>query len=1075
MNSMAVLRVAGMEASWLWLAAVGAFAALLRFVTLWRVLLELILALLLATYTVYRLISYARPRKVRKIQCSRRKKSKFRFLQEDVWLDELRRVELGILSGEQDASQYSSVNETLEEILNLTVSVFIESWYSNLSQNQSFQESLRKELKQIILALTNRLHAFDIPELLVIKLLPVLHQHFKAFARDSPYQAQSYTLKSKLKAVSSSGHQLHDAVSISANKDHTREKDFFRKKFSKILPLVLSSGESSNNIIPTFLREVLASSIFANVLDMATEGDFVNMMIVKFIGDNLQRRSQVKRLRAALEQHTRQSADPKLETLSNTVIPAVSGNFTKARYHHCLQFIELGSDLELEELGRQLEAEISKKRPDQDREERELLMDTKNRVLQKLRISSDAPSLSTILGDSQLRSQFATYLKQNDAVYLLEIHQSVNALRSPLSHDTGLSPDTLEFATFEAIRDIHQKYLVQGSKYFSDGISACIQRAIDDLSNKDNFERAKEALIELQKDVYKAMAADFYGPFSKSGNNMPSQHKLVDLFSADTSLLEHDDSQYDEGDTEKSISPTVFEAVEKSLEQIVNMKQRGEVLDASRNQSTSTLKNLMASLSSSSTVNLVGDMHRHASGSSIGTSHSGLFGSIPHDESDSDSEASDHLALSDPELSSSEILRAAPGDLSLSEKLATIDQDIYNLRQQNEILLPLLKKAELTNNMSEMSILKRSKQGLDREIASKELQRQHWIIQENENSLFGKSKIQISSYMSESKNGSEYVLYIVEVQKFSNDDPNEITAGWVVARRFSQFYQLNEYLKKRSPKVSAIKFPKKSVLNFQKKQLLEIRKRALEHYLQQLLTIPEVCSDPILRSFLSSENFLFGSLRKLKKPLEDILGSFSLAPQSQLVQSSRENDSPENGYLDSIREMQSELKQFDDSQRQAIGRVPFVKPISELLIDVFELGSSKSWIRGRALLIILQQVLGSAIEKKLRSSISHLLGDEMIWLNGLTSLRDTVYPGGRFKDPPVLRSEAQQEKTRGEARAMFEVFMEETCGKVFGSTNTKQRSNVLFELFQNDYFNKLLIFSLIEELIAEAFPELQHE
>ena len=52
------------------------------------------------------------------------------------------------------------------------------------------------------------------------------------------------------------------------------------------------------------MTEILACTVLCNVINLLTESDFYNLIIVKLIGDNLRRRDQVKQLRAALEEHT---------------------------------------------------------------------------------------------------------------------------------------------------------------------------------------------------------------------------------------------------------------------------------------------------------------------------------------------------------------------------------------------------------------------------------------------------------------------------------------------------------------------------------------------------------------------------------------------------------------------------------------------------------------------------------------------------------------------------------------------------------------------------------------------------
>lgn len=156
-----------------------------------------------------------------------------------------------------------------------------------------------------------------------------------------------------------------------------------------------------------------------------------------------------------------------------------------------------------------------------------------------------------------------------------------------------------------------------------------------------------------------------------------------------------------------------------------------------------------------------------------------------------------------------------------------------------------------------MKVLLKSKTGVQKDIAFKELQKQQYIVQESDNSLFGKSKVSILSIVHENEKGKQFVMYIIEVQKFSTEEPNVVKAGWVVARRYSQFHRLHGYLKRRYPQVSSLNFPQKSilVLKFQQKNITENRRHQLEAYLGALIEIPEVCSDMAFRSFLSSENF----------------------------------------------------------------------------------------------------------------------------------------------------------------------------------------------------------------------------
>ena len=94
-----------------------------------------------------------------------------------------------------------------------------------------------------------------------------------------------------------------------------------------------------------------------------------------------------------------------------------------------------------------------------------------------------------------------------------------------------------------------------------------------------------------------------------------------------------------------------------------------------------------------------------------------------------------------------EIHEAAPGDLGLAEAIDALTSDIERLVTQESIVDSLTSKAELTNNAAELRILRKSKSSLQREIHRKELQRQQYIVQESDNSLYGRATVFIQSIM----------------------------------------------------------------------------------------------------------------------------------------------------------------------------------------------------------------------------------------------------------------------------------------------------------------------------------------
>src|SRR6201994_3597450 len=81
------------------------------------------------------------------------------------------------------------------------------------------------------------------------------------------------------------------------------------------------------------------------------------------------------------------------------------------------------------------------------------------------------------------------------------------------------------------------------------------------------------------------------------------------------------------------------------------------------------------------------------------------------------------------------------------------------------------------------------------------------------------------------------------------------SAVWAVARRYSEFHELNKQLRSRYPQIKSLEFPRRQVpvLKLQK-DFLEKRRVLLEKYLQALLEVPAICRSRELRAFLSQQS-----------------------------------------------------------------------------------------------------------------------------------------------------------------------------------------------------------------------------
>lgn len=445
---------------------------------------------------------------------------------------------------------------------------------------------------------------------------------------------------------------------------------------------------------------------------------------------------------------------------------------------------------------------------------------------------------------------------------------------------------------------------------------------------------------------------------------------------------------------------------------------------------------------------------------------------------------------------------AAPGDLGLAEAITALTNDIDKLIAQEAVVDSLLKKAELTNNTAELRILRKSKASLQREIRRKELQRQQYVIQESDNSLYGRSTIRIKSIqVGKEEDGKEFALYAIEVAR--NAGERMPAATWVVTRRYSEFLELHQKLRSRYPSVRNLDFPRRRVVMKLQSEFLQKRRVALEKYLSELLLLPDVCRSRNLRAFLSQrvinstqeegatdredgagngsgnhnkqKDMISRLYDSVADGMEDILGSIpvldqlSLAGQNLIAAATNQlgampptiapplvGEEGDGGGMNAAAEAEAELSAFENRELE-----PFVKPICDIFLEVFELNRGNNWLRGRAVVVVLHQLLGGTIERKLRENVKALVQEEAL-LKYVGLLKQGLWPGpnGEMKKDKVPRTAAEKARTRTEAGLMLATLVPDLAGSVVGRLNAQAASRRILATFNNARLKYVLPFLL---------------
>ncbi|KAG6817922.1 hypothetical protein H0H87_012390 [Tephrocybe sp. NHM501043] len=448
---------------------------------------------------------------------------------------------------------------------------------------------------------------------------------------------------------------------------------------------------------------------------------------------------------------------------------------------------------------------------------------------------------------------------------------------------------------------------------------------------------------------------------------------------------------------------------------------------------------------------------------------------------------------------------AAPGDLQLSYEIARLGDNITNLEAQDLMLDTLIKKAELTGDTQELRLLVKSKSAMSRELRELKFQKQQYEQQESANRLLSdRTKVSIVSSTVGEEEGKSVVRYLVEVQQLAPDGGH--ASGWVVARRYNEFFNLHNKLRERYGLVRNLDFPGKRLVHALSGSFVDTRRIGLEKYLQNVVAISIVCESSELRAFLSRDSPFVASpspatpkgtfsgkdlvrhvYRSVTESIDDMFFGPSMldvmiqrltrqaAEFAGIVGSGIHDEdlvaqalnasgkaSPDAAFL----QLSGDLKPLEGETSTST----FSSPICDFVLAVFELNKQNNWLRRQAIVIILQQVLGGTIEWKIRDYVKSYLEEPRL-LTFIKMFRDGLWPGGKLKPSGTPRSYEEKLATRDEANRKLSSLVPDLAANMIGRTNARRGARRMFAVLQNRRLNQHIAYTIVDEVFAALFPE----
>ncbi|CAF1047435.1 unnamed protein product [Rotaria sordida] len=343
---------------------------------------------------------------------------------------------------------------------------------------------------------------------------------------------------------------------------------------------------------------------------------------------------------------------------------------------------------------------------------------------------------------------------------------------------------------------------------------------------------------------------------------------------------------------------------------------------------------------------------------------------------------------------------------------------------------------------------------------------------------------------------SKYCALLIEVQRFdSNNDNDDEKPHWIVARRYQDFYLLEQKLTEFHGIFYDARLPsRRSATTARNLEYLESIKHDFEHFLRHLLSKPTLRNSELLYNFLTQpDDFTLpnGEIilakmfkvvpRRLRIEKGQSLEPFLISLLNYAEPAKSKATQPSPVFNDII----EEKLQSSTYGNNANINEPFFEPIIEEPVNSCneELDSAydhlifiaKKIFSASPLLIHLLNLFRVPLKNTfdtffsyiVENRIDDILNDEENIIDVIHALQDTIFP--HDADDPGSTDLVNFE----DVVAVAEQFMPNVIKLIFGKSNIQNGLQILLQHFQDPLLNKQLFYMILDEILFQLFPELQ--
>lgn len=234
------------------------------------------------------------------------------FTHPRVWEKEIKALEL-LDSGVTRPLYPQSflISDSFSSLVDLIIENFVASWYNGISTDPAFINHVNLTIRHVLENVRDRVLNVDSVELVVAKIVPLLTNHLSDFsaaeiAVRGKHLNKSLTESEELDFAIAGKYRdgkLHPAASLAFSDPKLAQQDHLRALVKKVLPLVMPENEMKSSAVVILVREIVACAVLSPIFVMLSDPDTWNQLIEAVGKSTLQDRKNVRKLRAALDQH----------------------------------------------------------------------------------------------------------------------------------------------------------------------------------------------------------------------------------------------------------------------------------------------------------------------------------------------------------------------------------------------------------------------------------------------------------------------------------------------------------------------------------------------------------------------------------------------------------------------------------------------------------------------------------------------------------------------------------------------------------------------------------------------------